>query len=76
MNEGIFDNWSVDLATVGAVWPWQGPATTVLVFVGVAFWLWWHIWCMRWEKGYHDRKIAKYGDSSALKDALDAGQAR
>jgi len=37
-----YENWAVDLATVGAIYPfqgWEGPMT----ILGVLFWLGWHI---------------------------------
>ncbi len=37
-----YESWAVDLANVGAVYPFQG-AEVLMVIVGVAFWLGWHV---------------------------------
>lgn len=37
-----YDSWAVDLANVGAVYPFQG-AEVLMTVVGVVFWLGWHV---------------------------------
>jgi len=61
--------WAVDLANVGAIYPFQG-SEWLLVIIGVVTWLYWHIWCIRWEKQYHEKKIKEYGDK--VKDSIDS----
>ena len=36
-----YESWAVDLANVGAVYPFQGWEVTMTI-VGVIFWLGWH----------------------------------
>ncbi|MDA5558952.1 hypothetical protein [Shimia sp. MMG029] len=36
-----YENWSVDLADVGAIYPFQG-SEVLMVILGVAFWVGWH----------------------------------
>ena len=36
-----YQNWAVDLAEVGAIYPFQGHEVLMIV-VGVIFWLGWH----------------------------------
>lgn len=36
-----YDSWAVDLAEVGAVYPFQG-SEVLMVILGVAFWIGWH----------------------------------
>lgn len=36
-------SWAVDLKDVGAIYPFQG-SEYIMVFLGVAFWIIWHIW--------------------------------
>lgn len=43
-----YENWAVDLADVGAIYPFQGWEVP-MVIAGVAFWLWWHIAQSRME---------------------------
>ena len=44
------ESWAVDLANVGAIYPFQGMEW-IFVLIGVVFWIYWHVWCIRWEKG-------------------------
>ena len=43
-----YENWAVDLKDVGAIYPFQG-AETLMVIVGVVLWLGWHLWQIRSE---------------------------
>jgi len=43
------DSWAVDLKDVGAIYPFQG-SEVLLVIVGLAFWLIWHVMQARVEK--------------------------
>ena len=36
-----YDSWAVDMADVGAMYPFQG-AEVPMVIIGVLFWLGWH----------------------------------
>lgn len=36
-----YENWAVDLADVGPIYPFQG-AEVIMVIVGVIFWIGWH----------------------------------
>jgi hypothetical protein len=62
--------WAVDLANVGAVYPWQGYEL-IMVIVGVALWILWHIIQLREEKEEFAEDIAKYGSKDSIKKALD-----
>lgn len=64
------ESWAVDLANVGAVYPFQG-LELIMVLIGVIFWIYWHIWCIRWEKGYQEEKIRQHGTPDNIKKALD-----
>jgi hypothetical protein len=46
-------SWNVDLATVGAIYPFQGTEF-ILAIVGIAFWIVWHIW----QIGHENREIS------------------
>ena len=43
-----YENWAVDLKDVGAIYPFQG-AETLMVIVGVVLWLAWHVIQIRAE---------------------------
>lgn len=62
--------WATDLAEVGKVYPFQGTET-VLLIIGLACWIGWHVWCVRWEQDYHRDKIRKYGEQARVREALD-----
>lgn len=62
--------WAVDLADIGPIYPFQGTET-LLWIVGLACWLGWHVWSIRWEKAYHRDRIKKFGDKDTLKKSLD-----
>jgi hypothetical protein len=63
--------WATDLADVGPIYPFPGTEMLLLI-LGLATWIGWHLWCIRWEKKYHRERIEKYGDSKALREALEA----
>ena len=65
------DSWAVDLKDVAAVYPFQG-IEGLFVIIGVATWIIWHIWCIRWEQGYHRDKINKYGDAENIKQRINS----
>jgi hypothetical protein len=62
--------WAVDLANVGAVYPWQG-AELIMVIIAVALWILWHIVQLREEKEEYAEDIKKYGSKESIKRALD-----
>ena len=37
-----YKSWAVDMADVGAIYPFQG-AEVLMVIVGVVFWVGWHV---------------------------------
>ena len=48
MSTNGMTSWAVDLKDVGAIYPFQG-AETLLVILGLAFWIGWHVWQIRHE---------------------------
>jgi len=64
------ETWAVDLANVGAVYPWQGTEV-IMVIVGVVLWLWWHVAQLKGESEEFKADIAKYGSSEQIKKALE-----
>ena len=63
-------SWAVDLADIGAIYPFQG-SENLLWIAGLLVWFGWHIWSIRWEKDYQRDKIARYGDHETLRRSLD-----
>ncbi|MBL4750293.1 MAG: hypothetical protein JKX71_06885 [Amylibacter sp.] len=64
-----YESWAVDLADVGAIYPFQGWEIP-MVIAGVAFWLWWHVAQSRLEKE-HMANSAKSADPKKVAEALD-----
>ena len=62
--------WAVDLADVGAVYPWQG-LELIMVLVAVAVWILWHIVQIKQENNDYADDIAQFGSKEAIKKALD-----
>lgn len=51
-----YENWAVDLAEVGAIYPFQG-AEFVMFIIGVVFWIGWHLIQFRQEKAELEREV-------------------
>jgi flagellar biosynthesis regulator FlaF len=62
--------WAVDLKDVGAVYPWLGWET-IMVLVAIALWILWHIIQIRQENADYADDIKKYGSKESIKKALD-----
>lgn len=63
-------SWAVDLKDIGAVYPFQGWEL-IIVLVGVAAWILWHIAQIREEEADYDDDVKRYGKPEAIKKALD-----
>jgi hypothetical protein len=48
MSTNGLTSWAVDLKDVGAIYPLQGTEV-VMVLIGLAFWIVWHVMQMRQE---------------------------
>ena len=48
MSTNGLTSWAVDLKDIGAIYPFQGTET-ILVIAGLAFWVLWHIVQIRQE---------------------------
>ena len=64
------NDWAVDLAEVGAVYPWQG-LELIMVVVAVVAWIAWHVVQIRQENDDFREDIARYGDPESIRRALD-----
>ncbi len=57
MSTNGITSWAVDLKDVGAIYPFQG-SETILVILGLAFWIGWHIWQIQHENAeLRDEKL-------------------
>jgi hypothetical protein len=64
-----YSDWAVDLANVGAVYPFQGFEVP-MVIIGVAFWLGWHI--IQGRRETEELEAARQSTSlESTKEAID-----
>ncbi len=70
MNTTGISSWAVDLADVGAIYPFQG-LELILLIIALIFWIWWHIVTFRMEFDRQDEKIRKYGNSEHITQAIE-----
>ena len=70
MSTNGMTSWAVDLKDVGAIYPFQG-SEVLMVIIGVAFWIIWHIMQMRMEAAELDREMHADAEGDKAKDAID-----
>lgn len=51
-----YSSWAVDLADVGPIYPFQG-GEVIMVLIGVAFWVLWHVFQLRAEQDEIDYEV-------------------
>lgn len=64
-----YENWAVDLADVGAIYPFQG-SEVLMTLICVAFWLGWHVIQMRRENKELE-EARKSGTPEQIAKAID-----
>ncbi|MGR3624068.1 hypothetical protein [Pseudophaeobacter sp.] len=64
-----YESWAVDLAEVGAIYPFQG-SEVLMTLLGVAFWIGWHrIQFVR--EGKHLEEAKRTGDPDKVHAQLE-----
>lgn len=63
------DSWAVDLADVGAVYPFQGYEFAMAI-VGIVLWLCWHIWQIKSENQSYEEDAAKLKQHHSMEDTI------
>jgi hypothetical protein len=69
MSTNGMTSWAVDLKDVGAIYPFQGTET-LLVIIGIAFWIGWHIWQIRHENAELAAEARK-ANAESVKKQID-----
>lgn len=59
-------SWSGSIADLGAVYPMVGTEG-LLVFIGVASWIAWHVIQSRIENRNYEDEIKRFGDKESLR---------
>ncbi len=65
-----YSSWAVDLNDVGAIYPFQGTET-VMVILGVLFWIGWHVMQIRQEEAEIAAEMAAEKRDDAARKLID-----
>ncbi len=68
MSTTPLDSWAVDLADVTFIYPFVEWEFTMVV-IGVALWIIWHIWQVKFENNTYKEDIEKHATSENLRKA-------
>ncbi len=74
MATGPVDTW-LNIDKFGAIYPFVGTEG-LLVIVGLAFWLGWHVWQFRAESAEFSSDLDKIKDRGGIAKVLDDEQQR
>jgi hypothetical protein len=70
MSTNGMTSWAVDLKDVGAIYPFQGTEV-LLVIIGLAFWIGWHIVQTRQENAELEADMAADRSGDETRSAID-----
>ena len=70
MSTNGMESWAVDLKDVGAIYPFQG-SEVLMVVIGLAFWIGWHIWQTRQENAEIEADLAADRSGDETRKAID-----
>lgn len=70
MSTNGYESWAIDLAWVGAIYPFQG-GEVILVLLGLVFWIGWHVVQFRQEKADIAYDMEHKNDPEAVRRALE-----
>ncbi len=62
-----YDSWAVDLADVGAIYPFQGTEV-LMVIIAVVAWLAWHVYQAKAESAELKEREAAFDKKAASKN--------
>jgi hypothetical protein len=65
----MVESWAVDLATIGPIYPWVGSEVLLWV-LGMAFWLGWMIWQLRFESRTYEAERRRLDSPDKLERAM------
>jgi predicted negative regulator of RcsB-dependent stress response len=70
MSTNGMENWAVDLKNIGAIYPFQGTEV-LMVILGLAFWIGWHILQTRQESAEIEADVAADRSGDERRKAID-----
>lgn len=65
-----YGDWAVDLATVGAIYPFQGYEG-LMVLLGAGFWILWHVDQLRAEQDEIDYEVGHEERDENIQTSLE-----
>lgn len=65
----MVESWSVDLATLGPIYPWVG-SEVFLWIIGLAFWIAWQIWQLRFENRTYHEELQRLNSPEKIERAM------
>jgi hypothetical protein len=74
MSTGLVDNW-LNVDTFGPIYPFVG-SEGLLVVLGLAFWIIWHIWQLKRENAEFKEDIENINKQGGAGNVLDGESAR
>lgn len=63
------ESWAVDLSTIGPIYPFVGMEMLFYI-LGLAFWIWFHVWQIGFEKRTYDEDMAHMAKPELFERAL------
>ena len=70
MSTGMIESWGGEIAAMGPMYPFVGTET-LLVVIGVAAWIVFHILQSRAETRTYEEEMRRFGNEAGLRNALD-----
>ncbi len=71
MATGNVESWGGNISEIGPLYPFVG-LEGLMVVVGVALWILWHVVQVRTENATYEDEINRFGDDETLRKILDA----
>lgn len=68
---GNIESWGGNISEIGPLYPFVG-LEGLMVVVGVALWIVWHVVQVRTENATYEDEIHRFGDDVRLRKILDA----
>ncbi len=70
MSTGNVENWTGNIAEIGAAYPFVGIETPLMI-AGIVFWIYWHISQLRSESRELDEEVRRHGNAESLNKVLN-----
>jgi hypothetical protein len=65
----MVESWSVDLATIGPIYPWVGSEVGLWV-IGMAIWIGWQVWQLRFENRTYAAELQRLNSPDKIERAM------